>query len=944
MSTLSPEQWQALRPYIEQALDLTNEERVAWLSSIRTQDPGLAEQLVSLLDEHDELAKAGFLEGSLTLPTTLPGMAGQVVGPYALISLLGQGGMGSVWLAERTDGRFERRVAVKFLNVALLGQGGEERFKREGRILGRLAHPHIAELVDAGVSATGSPYLVLEHVEGDHIDRYCDEHKLEVESRLRLFLDVAAAVAHAHANLIVHRDLKPSNVLVSKEGQVKLLDFGIAKLLEGDGHEGEATLLTVQGGRAMTPEYAAPEQITGAPVTTATDVYALGVLLYVLLTGQHPAGRGPRSTADLVKAIVDTEPRRLSDIVTSSKTDEETTNTNATRRTTTPDKLSRLLRGDLDTIVAKALKKNPHERYPSVTAFADDLARYLKHEPIRARPDTFAYRAAKFVRRNRTAVTLASLAVIATAAGIVGTLVQAHTARTERDFAFRQLQNSEAVNDLNSFLLSDAAPSGKPFTVNELLERAHQIVDRQHGNDASRVQLLISIGEQYNTQDEDAKARPILEEAYKSSRGLSDRSTRAQASCALGHAVSLADDPKRAEELIAEGLRELPAEPQYALDRVSCLLHGSAVARNTGEVQQGIARVQEAQRTLEQAPFDPEMRKLRVLMDLAEAYREAAELPQAISAFEQASVQLTELGRDNTETAGTLFNNWALALKQMGRPLEAERLFRRAIDVSRADQSEQGVSPTLLNNYASALEDLARFDEAAGYAERAYARARQAGDEVVINQSLFDAIENLSRPTRHHQSRGRASRSRTSSPQSASNGPLRLCGADFRPRHAGDGAGRYCFGPASGGSVDQHASSNYKIRQGWRQRPAAPLSTSRPGRTPSRSSRCSSSRHDQGPGPLPHQHNARNPFLPDRPGLSISCPGTQSAEQRRGIPRRRPHRRGTPSECGRSRSSRYPQRPPACRPRSLGPLITLSHLPVGFCSRLPFIQVRPSAG
>ena len=737
MSTLSPEQWQALRPYIEQALDMSDDERAALLSSIRAQNSELAGQLTSLLEEHKELAKAGFLDGSLTLPASAPGLAGQVVGPYTLISLLGRGGMGNVWLGERTDGRFERRVAVKFLNVALLGQGGEERFQREGRILGRLSHPNIAELVDAGVSTSGSPYLVLEHVEGDHIDRYCDQNRLDVAARLRLFLDVAAAIAHAHSNLIVHRDLKPSNVLVSKNGQVKLLDFGIAKLLEGDGQDGEATLLTVQGGRAMTPEYAAPEQVTGAPVTTATDVYTLGVLLYVLLTGQHPTGRGPRSAADLVKAIVDTEPRRLSDIVTSSQADEETTTGNATRRTTTPEKLRRLLRGDLDTIVAKALKKNPQERYSSVTALNDDLSRYLNHEPIRARPDTFAYRAAKFVRRNRTVVILAALAVVGTAAGVVGTLVQARTARAQRDFAYRQLQNSEAVNDVSSFLLSDAAPSGKPFTVNELLEREYQIVERQHGNDASRAQLLISIGEQYNTQDENAKSRPILEEAYRISRGLTDRSTRAQASCALGHAISLADDPQRAEVLIEEGLRELPGEPQYSLDRVSCLLHGSAVARNTGDVKQGVARVQQAQRALQQAPFNPEMRKLRVFMDLAEAYREAAEFPHAIAAFEQASVELTALGRDNTETAGTLFNNWALALEQTGRPLEAERLFRRAIDISRVDQSEQGISPMLLNNYASALEDLARFDEAAGYAERAYARAQKAGDEVVINQSLL---------------------------------------------------------------------------------------------------------------------------------------------------------------------------------------------------------------
>jgi len=249
---------------------------------------------------------------------------------------------------------------VKVLNIALMGKGGEERFKREGRILGRLTHPHIAELIDAGVSLAGQPFLVLEYVEGDHIDRYCDQNNLDVRSRVRLFLDVLRAVAQAHANLIVHRDLKPSNILVRTDGQAKLLDFGIAKLLECEGPSGEAPP-TLEGGRALTPEYAAPEQLKGAAVTAATDVYASGVLLYVLLTGQHPAGAGPHTPAGLVKAILDTEPPRPSEIVARTLTNEEASVTNARRRGTTFDKLARLLRGDLDTIVAKALKKDPRE-------------------------------------------------------------------------------------------------------------------------------------------------------------------------------------------------------------------------------------------------------------------------------------------------------------------------------------------------------------------------------------------------------------------------------------------------------------------------------------------------------------------------------------------------------------------------------------------------------
>src|SRR6266576_3453080 len=302
MSKLSPDQWQALSPHLDQALEMTGEERSHWLSSLQSESPTLAYQLEILLREHRMLSEEGFLEASaLELPGG-PGLAGRALGVYTLVSQIGHGGMGAVWLAERNDGRFERRVAVKVLNIALMGKGGEERFKREGRILGRLKHPHIAELIDAGVSLTGQPFLVLEYVEGDHIDRYCDQNRLDVRGRLRLFIDALRAVAQAHANLIVHRDLKPSNILVRTDGQAKLLDFGIAKLLEGEGQPGEAGQLTVEGGRLLTPEYAAPEQLKGEAVTTATDVYALGVLLYGLLTGQHPAGAGPHTPADLVKA------------------------------------------------------------------------------------------------------------------------------------------------------------------------------------------------------------------------------------------------------------------------------------------------------------------------------------------------------------------------------------------------------------------------------------------------------------------------------------------------------------------------------------------------------------------------------------------------------------------------------------------------------------------
>jgi serine/threonine-protein kinase len=646
--------------------------------------------------------------------------------------------MGSVWLAERSDGRFDRRVAIKFLNLALIGKAGEHRFKREGNILSRLADPQIAELIDAGVSQAGQPYLILEHIEGDHIDRYSDQRRLSIGARLRIFLEVLKAVSHAHANLIVHRDLKPSNVLVRNDGKVKLLDFGIAKLLEDESQPAPPTRLTMEGGRAMTPEYAAPEQLKGEAVTTATDVYALGVLLYLLLTGQHPAGPGPHTAAELMKAVVEREPVRPSDIVTRAGAGEEAASTHAAKRASTPDRLHRLLRGDLDTIVAKALKNEPAERYASVTALADDLQRFLKNEPISARPETFAYRGAKFVRRNRTAVALATLAVAATIGGVTGTLVQTRTARTQRDFALRQVERSEALKDFHEFLLSDAAPSGKSFTVNELLARAEHIVERQRAaNDPTRVMLMVSIGRQYLAQDEGASARRVLELAYMLSRSIADRSIRAQASCTLAAQLARDEQLQRAEQLYQEGLDELPEDPQFALARIDCLQSGSEIVQETGDIRQGIARSLAAQRVLKQSPFNSDTLELNRWTDLARAYSSAGQDAEAVSAFERAGALLTSLGRDDTGTAVSLFNNWALELDQIGHPLEAQKMYRRAIDISSAGHSEDTVSPMVLCNYARCLSELGRLDEAADYAERAYAKAQQVGLEIAVSYSLL---------------------------------------------------------------------------------------------------------------------------------------------------------------------------------------------------------------
>jgi eukaryotic-like serine/threonine-protein kinase len=530
MSTLSPERWQAISPYLDQALAMPEKERPAWLTKLREQNPELAGQVEALLKEHQALAGEGFLEHA---PADIPvqlGLAGQTVGAYSLVSPIGEGGMGSVWLAERSDGRFERRAAVKFLSLALAGRGGRERFQREGAILGRLADSHIAQLIDAGVSPAGQPYLVLEHVEGQHIDEYCDERRLAVEARLRLFLDVLSAVAHAHANLVVHRDLKPSNVLVRNDGQVKLLDFGIAKLLEEASDAAAVTQLTQQAGGALTPAYAAPEQVTGQPVTTATDVYALGVLLYVLLTGQHPAGSATRSTADLIKAIVDTEPRRASEAVGAQKPDGNNVVAIAAQRGTTPEKLVRQLRGDLDTIIAKALKKNPAERYSSVTALADDLQRYLKHEPIRARPDTVRYRTAKFVRRHRAGLALTAVALIAVIAAIAGTLIQARTARRQRDIALRERDRANRISDFmtNVFKVSDPNERiGNSVTAREILDKASADIETGLSKDPeARARMMYVMGMAYLNLGLYSRAEQLLDRSVDAATSAGGQPSR----------------------------------------------------------------------------------------------------------------------------------------------------------------------------------------------------------------------------------------------------------------------------------------------------------------------------------------------------------------------------------------------------------------------------------
>jgi len=488
--------WSVLSPLLDELLELDEPARGRRLAVLRTDDAALADELQALLDELPEIERGAFLERPALMAT--PGLAGQTVGPYTVERELGEGGMGSVWLARRTDGRYEGLVAIKFLNAALMARGGAQRFAREGSILARLSHPNIARLLDAGVARDGAqPYLVLEYIDGQPIDRHCDEHRLDLQQRVLLFLDVLAAVAHAHNHLVLHRDLKPSNILVTAEGEVKLLDFGIAKLLDDAQAPGAATELTRQAGRAFTALYAAPEQLQGDDVTTATDVYALGVLLYQLLGGRHPTAEHSTTTTplDQMRAVIEQEPKRLSDTVAHSPRHDAA-------------KLARELRGDLDNIVAKALKKAPAQRYANAAEFADDLRRYLNHEPVAARPDGAAYRVGKFLRRHRVGVAAGALVAGALAAGLGVALWQAREAERQR------VQAEGLIEFMLGDLRKKLQPVGRLDVLDAVGEKALAYYGAQDaadldaealGRKARALHLIGEIAERRNNLDEAAR-------------------------------------------------------------------------------------------------------------------------------------------------------------------------------------------------------------------------------------------------------------------------------------------------------------------------------------------------------------------------------------------------------------------------------------------------------
>jgi len=687
MSTLSPDKWSALSSYLDKALTLNEQERASWLEELRAGNPELASQLHELLSEHQAVQREAFLEGSPVAPSQESRLVGQTVGAYRLVSALGQGGMGTVWLAERSDGRFERKAAVKFLSAALIGRGGEALFKREGAILARLDHPNIAELLDAGISPLGQPYLVIEYVEGQSIDQYCDTRKMDVRARIRLFLDVLAAVAHAHANLIVHRDIKPSNVLISKDGTVKLLDFGIAKLLEGGGPQTTGPLVTHQTAPAFTPLFAAPEQLTNGAVTTATDVYELSVLLYVLLTGQHPCGSGVHSPAELVRSIVELEAPQASSV-----TKAEPGKIAAQNRSTTPDRLKRLLRDDLDAIVRKGLQKQPHQRYITAEALADDLRRYLAGEPVIAQPESRWYRAKKFLFRRRWAVASVVSVVLALAAGLTAALWQAHIAKRESRVAMSMEGFLVDIFHANTSYQDDPVKA-RQTTARQLLDIGASKIDREMADvPEAKLRILSTLGSMY------------------ADLGLGDEAVALQ---------------RKRVDL---------ARSRYgndSLELVEPLIDLGSAMHTSGSMGERERVLLDGKRILDEHRDFSSRRRGSLCVMLAEHY-EGSDMQKALD-FSRQAVDVYRKFSNEPMLAEALYEEAAL-LPMAGQSRQAEPLLKEAIQVSSKLEGDPNANlPRFYAYLGQTQQDLTEFAAAEESLRRALLAARKINGEDHID-------------------------------------------------------------------------------------------------------------------------------------------------------------------------------------------------------------------
>ena len=688
----SAEVWREALEWFDRLFVLDAEQRGRQLADLSLSRPDLHPHVLTLLQAHRGAEARGFLTGdavsnALFDPDFLdaPLEPGARFGAYELERQLGIGGMGEVWLARRVDGRFEGEVALKVLHAHVAQSSARERFVREGRILGQLSHPHIARLLDAGSTPLGVLYLVLEYVAGESIDCWCEARSLDVQARLRIFQQVCQAVAHAHRHLVVHRDLKPGNILVTPEGEIKLLDFGIAKLVEAE-KAAEETELTRLGGRALTPDFAAPEQILGQPITTATDIYALGVLLYLLLSGRRPYQRQAMPLRELERHVLHSEAVPLSRAA--------------------PPKLRRVLSGDLETIAATAMRVEPARRYSSVERLTSDIERYLTGRPVLAARDSWTYRTRKFVTRHVVGVSVVAAAMVL--AGAFTVTLSMQVARTARERA-RAEEVSRFLVDM--FELSDPFKArGSEVTARELLDHGTQRIETQFADHPeTRAALLSTVGKVYARLGLARDALPLLE---KSLAGLIET-----------HGPVHPD--------VADTLNEI----------------GNALL-DAGKPVAARERLEQALKVRRQLVRGDDASVARTLMDLGRVAQENGDPATAEHYLRDSLAMYTRLGLGESTAASDVMGELGIQFVFAGRFAEAVEQFQSALKIDRVALGED-YPRTLMetHNLAVALQSIERFDEAEPLFHRTNEQlARVLGAE---HPFTIDALSNYGRFLRH---------------------------------------------------------------------------------------------------------------------------------------------------------------------------------------------------
>ena len=679
---LDSDGWRRVKELFAEVVDLDPEARRAHLDSVCGDDRELRAEVESLVAADD--TGPGVLGGSIFDAAGLGGLVsaaldaeaprvgepivGRRFGPYRVVQELGRGGMAVVYAAVRDDDQYRKQVAIKLIKRGMDTEAIVGRFLNERQILANLEHPSIARLLDGGMSDDGLPYLVMEQVDGLPIDEFCRQQGLDLEPRLHLFQAVCRTVHFAHQNLVVHRDLKPSNILVTPAGEPKLLDFGIAKLLQAEGDSTPGAPQSLVGLRPMTPEYASPEQVQGRPLTTSSDVFALGVLLYQLLTGTRPFRIGSQSPREIERVVCEEEPPPPSQV----ETDDPALGSDSRRR----------LSGDLDTIVAKALRKRPERRYSSAEALAADLDRYLEGRPVIARRDTLGYRAGKFVRRNRWGVLTAAGVFLALLVAVVVTSNQARVANDQR-------AKAEAVADFLVDIFETNHPDkalGETITARQLLEEgARRVEEVDDERPEVRSMLLDTIGLAYFKLGLYERAEPLLVGALEARRrGSGGDGVSRELATSLGHVGDLLKAQGRYAEAESFHRRSLEVESRL----------GDGPGHRAGALQ-----------------------RLAVAIYLQGRWLEAEEtLRRAIVLWDAAADDGAEDAEDERSTA---LNDLALVLKSQGRLDEAESLYRQVLDDNRRRLGEGHPEIAAnLNNLGELLRERGRCDEAIGLFER----------------------------------------------------------------------------------------------------------------------------------------------------------------------------------------------------------------------------------